>query len=121
MNNDKKRLGVGWCASIILGDRVIVNFGALLSEKIIQEIEEDYSCKVIERRLRLQIDRRKLIYPQVLRVVDRVDFTQLPQDAALNLPSDPIAAACLVTEFYARTGKHPIIIEFIKKKGKKTH
>lgn len=96
---------------------LILNFGPLLPEYFKRQMEKELARPVVERRVHLQLDHKKLIHPQVLREVDRIDFHNLPVDVALNLPGDPVAAACLITEFFARTGHHPTIIERIRRKG----
>ncbi len=95
----------------------IINFGPLLSDAFKRQIEEELGRPVLERRIRLQLDHKKLTYPQVMRAVDRIDFTGLPNDALLNLPTDSAATACLISEFFARTGQHPNIIERVKWRG----
>lgn len=70
----------------------------MLSDKIIQEIEKDYSCEVVEHRYRLQLNKRKSIYSQILRTIERIDFNSLPTDVIINLPSDALAAVYVVNE-----------------------
>jgi len=93
---------------------IILNFGKALHSGIKQEIAEELGREVDERRYRLAINAMKYTYPQVLRVIDRINFKDLPTDVVLHLPGIPIGAAYIVNEFYARTGIHPIILELVR-------
>lgn len=92
----------------------VLNFGALLSPELVEQMEEELDRKVEDRRIRLSINAVKFTYPQVLRAMDSIDLSSLSTDTVLNLPKLPIAAAYIVNEFFARTGIHPTILELIR-------
>ena len=94
---------------------VILNFNDRLDEDLKTEITEALGREVEERRIKIAINSQKFAYTQVLAAMDAVDLLDLPEDVVLNLPRLPIAAVYIVNEFYARTGRFPIILELLRR------
>ena len=93
---------------------LILNFNNALSDDLKSEMGEGLQREIIDRRIKMPINAVQFTYPQVLRAMDKINFSDLPVDVVLNLPRLPIAAAYIVNEFYSRTGIHPIILELIR-------
>jgi len=94
---------------------VILNFNDRLDEDLRVEITEALGREVDERRIKVPINSQIFAYSQVLTAMDKIDLRNVPEDVVLNLPKLPIAAVYIVNEFYARTGRFPIILELLRK------
>lgn len=95
----------------------LINFGAYLKEKIIQDMEEDNKIdinQVMVKGTSLNLKKHST-YIQVHDLVDnnRNHFIEA-DDFIINLPGLPIFAGMLIAEIHALTGKFPKIVECVK-------
>jgi len=95
----------------------LLNFGAELSESIIEDIKKKENILELEQiRIKRSLNLKKhSIYIQVHDIVEEFkDYFTSKHPVIINLPGLPIYAACLITEISALTGKLPIIVECVK-------
>lgn len=95
----------------------LMNFGAILSDGIIEDIKVDHKIEELEQvHIKASLNLKKhSTYIQVHDVIERNKnyFTGGPP-IIVNLPGLPIYVAHLITEISALTGKLPVIVECIK-------
>jgi len=95
----------------------LLNFGALLSDHIIDKLKEQENIQEIEQiHIKRSLNLKKYsVYIQVHDIVNEFkDYFLSKIPVVINLPGLPIYAACLITEISALTGKLPVIIECVK-------
>lgn len=95
----------------------LLNFGAILSDNIIQAIKEDHKIQEIEQiHITASLNlRQHSTYIQVHDIVERYkDYFLSNTPVIVNCPGLPIYVAHLLTEISALTGKLPVILECIK-------
>jgi len=95
----------------------IMNFGALLSDEIIEQIKEQEGIEEIEQiHIKRSLNLKKhSVYIQVHDIINEYKKYFLGNTPVIvNLPGLPIYVAALITEISALTSRLPIIVECIK-------
>ena len=95
----------------------LLNFGALLSDNIVEAIKADHDIADIEQiHIRASLNLKKhSTYIQVHDIVEKhKEYFCSGIPIIINLPGLPIYVAHLLTEISALTSKLPVIVECVK-------
>jgi len=95
----------------------LLNFGALLSDEIIEDMKQSENIEEIEQiHIKKSLNLRKhSVYIQVHDIVSEYKRYFLGETPVIiNLPGLPIYVASLITEISALTSRLPIIVECVK-------
>lgn len=90
----------------------LVNFGAKLSDDVLEAIRNDVNANTIEQVIKkVNLDLSKNPYLQIHDVVFSVKKYLLEDiPCVINLPGLPLAVAFILNEIEALTGKSPVIV-----------